>query len=44
LPLIVEGTEEYHAPFNEIFTKLIEQLSAEDPWIEDHLSGFIQKL
>ena len=43
-PLIVEGAAEYRALLNEIFSKLTDQLSFAGSWIENHLSGFIQKL
>jgi len=43
-PLIVEGAAEYCALLDEIFTRLTSQLSFTDSWIENHLSGFTQKL
>lgn len=43
-PLIVEGADEYRALLDNIFMKLTEQLSFAGSWIENHLSGFIQKL
>ncbi len=43
-PLIVEGAAEYRALLDKIFRKLTEQLSFAGSWIENHLSGFIQKL
>mgnify|MGYP006293674903 FL=1 len=43
-PLIVEGAAEYRALLDEIFTKLTDQLSFAGSWIENYLSGFIQKL
>jgi len=42
--LIVEGAAEYHAFLDEIFTKLTDQLSFARSWIENYLSGFIEKL
>ena len=43
-PLIVEGADHYRALLDDIFTELTERLSFADSWIENHLSGFIQKL
>ncbi len=43
-PLIVEGAAEYRALLDDIFTELTDQLSFAGSWIENHLSGFIQKL
>jgi transposase len=43
-PLILEGAAEYRALLNYLFVTLTEQLDFASLWIENHLSGFIQKL
>jgi transposase len=43
-PLIVEGAVFSRALLDEIFTKLTDQLSFANSWIESHLDEFIQKL
>jgi len=40
----VEGADEYRALLDDIFTTLTNQLSFAGSWIENHLTGSIQKL
>lgn len=43
-PLIVEGEDEYRTLLAELFDQLTEKLSFAASWIENHFSGFLNKL
>jgi len=42
--LIVDGEDEYRSLLEDIFENLTEKLSFAESWIENHLSGFFNKL
>jgi len=42
--LIVKSAAEYRALLSQLFEQLTTQLSFAASWIEDHLSGYLQKL
>jgi len=43
-PLIVEGEDEYRELLDDLFDQLTEKLSFAASWIDDHLSGFLNKI
>lgn len=43
-PFIVQNADEYRARITELFEELTEQLGFAKSWIENHLSGYLNKL
>ncbi|WP_193787960.1 transposase, partial [Natrinema pellirubrum] len=43
-PLIVNGEDEYRRLLDELFDQLTEKLSFAASWIDNHLSGFLNKI